>query len=144
MWRKQHLGTFQMIEDIEHRRDAIEAELAHKEGLKPPKWPAYTLEAFDRKPTYDSKEQERAWDDIRHRAAVQARKEFGEKYKLLELGYAASQKALLEELEVIDRLNALIDKCIKRLLMVRGIKSIAPSADVASPAVPPRLLRGVG
>jgi hypothetical protein len=84
------------------------------------------------------------WCDISDRAAVQARKELGAKYKLLELGDAASQKALLEELEVEERLDALIEKCLKRLLLARGVKSIAPSADVANSTRPPRLLRGAG
>jgi hypothetical protein len=40
---------------------------------------------------------------------------------------------LLAELAVEERLDALIDKCIKRLLMVRGVKSmaVAPRSEPA-------------
>lgn len=144
IWRKQHLGTFQMIGDIKHREREIQSEIAHKTGVKPPKWPPDPLSALREKPTFNSKEHEKAWDDTWSRAAAQARKELGEKYKLLELGYAASQEALLKELEVEERLDALIEKCLKRLLLARGVKSIAPSADVAPSTRPPRLLSGVG
>ena len=43
------------------------------------------------------------------------------------MGDKVTTDYLFNELEVIDRLDALIDRCIKRLLMVRGVKSITPS-----------------
>ena len=38
---------------------------------------------------------------------------------------------LFEELGVIDRIDSSIDRCLKRLLLVRGVKSIAPSSSIA-------------
>src|SRR5262245_16284902 len=40
-------------------------------------------------------------------------------------------KGLTEELDLIDRLNGQISKCLKQLLMVRGIKSTASSSTAA-------------
>jgi hypothetical protein len=36
LWRKQHLGTFQLARDAKSRRDAIEVELGLKEGIQKP------------------------------------------------------------------------------------------------------------
>jgi hypothetical protein len=51
-----------------------------------------------------------------------ARDELGEYYELTLHGYDTD--ALTEDLDVEERLDAAIDKCMKRLLMVRGVKSI--------------------
>ena len=73
------------------------------------------------------------------RAAVdQARKELGDAYGLVEIGEIASVDQLMKGLEVQDRLDAMIDKCLKRLLFLRGLKSIsrksAPQARLAGPS----------
>ena len=39
---------------------------------------------------------------------------------------------LLAEWSVIDRLDAIVDRCIKRLLMVRGVKSMSMTSPSAS------------
>ena len=36
---------------------------------------------------------------------------------------------LMKDLEIIERLDAVIDKCVKRLLMVRGVKALAPPSE---------------
>src|SRR5262245_36041180 len=58
----------------------------------------------------------------------QARKELGDRYALVEIG--ATVDRLLQELMVEERLDAMIDKCIKRLLHLRGLRSLstAPSS----------------
>jgi hypothetical protein len=63
-------------------------------------------------------------------ADYQSRKELGDAYELVEMGDSATVECLLKELEVQDRLDTMIDRCLKRLLFARGIKSIsaAPSA----------------
>ena len=60
-------------------------------------------------------------------AEDQARKELGDTYELAglaEVGETATVDGLMKDLEIQDRLDAMFDKCIKRLLMVRGLKSI--------------------
>jgi len=69
-------------------------------------------------------------------AESKAREELGEAYSLVEMGEEATVGGLVRGLEVQARLDAMIDKCLKRLLFLRGLKSltIEPSS---SP--PPRL-----
>ena len=45
----------------------------------------------------------------------------------LEIVKIAALNRLMKELDVAERLDAMIDRCLKRLLFVRGIKSLAPS-----------------
>ena len=53
-----------------------------------------------------------------------ARKELGENAALLDMGEVVTTDYLLQQLAVTDRIDGLIDRCLKRLLMVRGIKSM--------------------
>ena len=66
----------------------------------------------------------------------QARQEIGESYEWTDIGKAATIDGLLEELDFNERLYGLIDRCLKRLLMVRGVKSLslAPSS-VSTPQI---------
>jgi hypothetical protein len=70
----------------------------------------------------------------------QTREELGE--ELVEIGETATVDRLLEDLQVEERLDATIDKCLKRLLFLRGVKSISSAASSASPQPvpgPPRI-----
>ena len=46
------------------------------------------------------------------------------RFRIAELSFLNSD-FLLRELEIVDRLDSMIARCIKRLLMVRGVKSMA-------------------
>jgi hypothetical protein len=35
----------------------------------------------------------------------------------------------MKDLEIIERLDAVVEKCVKRLLTVRGVKSLAPPSE---------------
>jgi hypothetical protein len=50
----------------------------------------------------------------------QTREELGEDYELVEIGETATVGRLLEDLQVEEKLDATIDKCLKRLLFLRG------------------------
>ena len=70
-------------------------------------------------------------------AAVQAReqrarKELGEAYELVAAGEIVTRSRLEEELKLEANLDAHIDRCLKRLLHVRGIKSLS-AAPAAGP-----------
>jgi hypothetical protein len=43
---------------------------------------------------------------------------------------------LMKELELVERLDAIVDKCLKRLLIVRGVKSVALTPPPESPQIP--------
>jgi hypothetical protein len=66
-------------------------------------------------------------------AEDQARKELGKSYQLVEIGETATVECLMRELEVEERLDAMIDRQLKRLLLLRGIKSL-PRASSSTPS----------
>ena len=61
-------------------------------------------------------------------AQAQAREELGDIYPLIEAENAATTDGLMQELTTQERIDAMIDKCMKRLLFLRGLKSMAHSS----------------
>ena len=57
---------------------------------------------------------------------------FGDDYKLVELGEAATFDGLRKELDIIERFDSAITRCLKQLLLVRGVKSISAAPSSAS------------
>ena len=53
-----------------------------------------------------------------------------------ELGDAATIDRLLQDLAVEERLDAMIDKCLKRLLYLRGLKSLPTAFFLQRPRAP--------
>jgi len=84
----------------------------------------------------ESVEFDRTFTEKWRAAETQARNELGEQYALVEMGEEATVDCLMKELEVQDRLDSMIDKCLKRLLFVRGLKSIS---SAPAPAPRPRI-----
>jgi hypothetical protein len=63
----------------------------------------------------------------------QAQEELGELYELTEVGEAATFDGLTKELEIRERLETAIARCLKQLLLVRGVKSITAAPSSTSP-----------
>jgi len=59
---------------------------------------------------------------------VRVRRELGPAEKLIDIGEIPTIEYLESELDLMGRLDGLIDRCVKRLLMVRGLKSMSHSA----------------
>jgi hypothetical protein len=112
-WRKQNLGTFRLAELARERRDAIRQEIE--------------AEVYN----YSSEETRRHVTDATNK---QARKELGDVFQLAEIGGLASLDRLAQELTIVERLDAMIDRCLKRLLLCRGTKSLAPPLQIAAPS----------
>jgi hypothetical protein len=109
-WRKQHLGIYQRAKDAKELIWAIQSK-------RHPTTPFLPL-------GYEGKnlsEEELAVIDQEEKAA---RKALGKDLVLVEIGDIATTGHLLDELSIFDRLDASMDRCLKRLLMVRGIKSM--------------------
>jgi hypothetical protein len=128
-WRKQNLETFLVAELARKHRDAIQSEriaaaLAEQDQL--------SLAPLG--PVLEPHEREAA---IRA-AEAQARKELGEAYELVEVGETATVERLLRDLAVEERLDAMIDKCLKRLLFLKGLQSL-PTASSSAPPQPQRI-----
>jgi hypothetical protein len=69
---------------------------------------------------------------LRKDADEQVRRELGPVLELIEIGGVATTDHLLEELALIERLDGMIARCLKQLLLVRGVKSILSPASVES------------
>jgi hypothetical protein len=127
VWRKKNLVTFRLAELAQHRMTEIRAAMV----------PGTALPQSD-----ESAEFERTFIEQWHAAEIQARTELGELYALVEMGEAATVDRLRQELDVQERLDALIDRCIKRLLLVRGLKSMSIGTTSAAPENLPNPSRG--
>jgi hypothetical protein len=125
LWRKQNLETYKVAERAKTRNWQIRSEYLPAE-------PELMQWLQPREPVDPV-----AIKAARRSAEDAARKELGDAYDLIELGEMATIDCLLKDLDIQDRLDAMIDKCLKRLLFVRGLKSIS----VAPPSAPKALTR---
>jgi hypothetical protein len=127
LWRKQNLATVRSAEVARARFDAIKSErtataLAAKQQPVPKFFRSQELKPAERE----------AVDEAAENAA---RTELGDAYELAELGEGATVDRLLQDLVVEERLDAMIDKSLKRLLHLRGLKSL-PTASSSTPPQP--------
>jgi hypothetical protein len=111
VWRKRNLATFRLAELARKHYDAIRYE---------------HIATVDKK--YNA-------DPQLEIADREARKDLAEAYELTEIGEPATFDRLLQELGVEERLDAMIDRCLKRLLFLRGLKSL-PRASSSAPLQP--------
>jgi hypothetical protein len=120
LWRKQNRSTFRTVAFAKARlNEIINDEIARRKIPPPPlALPIAT----------ESAEVQVAREEATRAGAEQAQKEFGELYELTSVD-VATDAHLLEELAIEERLDALIEKCLKRLLMVRGVKSMVLSGS---------------
>jgi hypothetical protein len=128
LWRKQNLATFRIAELARSRRNRIFY------GILPEAEPIFPLmdSGFSKEiDPAERAEASRAADD-------QARRELGEAFELTEISDTATVDCLIKDLEVQDRLDATIDKYLKRLLFLRGLKSIS----ITSSSAPSKRLAG--
>jgi hypothetical protein len=116
VWRKKNLATYRIAEVA--RQPFVSHERRQEAVVKVR--PQEELDAADcaemiRKDEHD------------------ARKRLGDIYELVAIGELATVSYLLRELELVERLDEMIDRCIKRLLHVRGVKSFMNSSSSAPP-----------
>lgn len=120
-WRKQNLATFRIAQLAQKRHHEINDEKV---------------------PSLFTDDEYLAVQEARregYRAAKeQAQQELGDAYELIDIGAPATIDGLMKELDIKDRLDGLISKCLKQLLMVRGVKSLS----LASPSVPTPKISG--
>ncbi len=114
-WRKQNLATFRIAKLAKERLEQIGYE-------KVPPMEFYPLDGTD---PAERREGYRA-------AMEQARQELGDIYKLIDIGEPATIDGLMKELDVKERLDGMIFRCLKQFLAVRGVKSLSPAASSVS------------
>jgi hypothetical protein len=128
-WRKQNMATYRLAERARNRRSEILREM--NPGVGPEvDWPTFVINQT--KNPEEIRAQNEAVDE-------QAREELGEAWDLIEIGEVATVEYLLKELSVAERLDGMIDRALKRLLFVRGIKSFA---QTSSEGPTPRSIKG--
>jgi hypothetical protein len=113
-WRKQNLATFRIAEMAKGRQSEI-----IREKLPEPDYYISDMDPAERKERYRA-------------AKEQARQELGDTYELIDIGEPATIEGLMKELDIKERLDGLISKCLKQLLMVRGVKSLSPASSSGS------------
>jgi hypothetical protein len=122
LWRKQHLWIYRKAEIARQRCDvniSVELHGGYSESLR------------------DKEEIVAAECAAAAEAKQTAREELGDAYELVAAGEIATSSRLVKELKLEADLGDHIDRCLKRLLHVRGIKSLS-----AAPAEPLRQLSG--
>ena len=112
VWRKQNLSTYRLAEVARKRLLAINSEVGPQ---------------IDFGLSFDARDPEKVLA-AQQAAEGQARDELGEAWELAEMGDVATTDHLERELLILDRLDGMIDRCLKRLLFVRGLKSISSSS----------------
>jgi hypothetical protein len=125
LWRKKNLPTFRFAELAKEYMAQIRSVITLGMDCDLPK-------------SDDAVEFEKSLVEKWRTAESEARNELGELYGLVEMGEETTIDGLMRQLEVHERLDAMIEKCVKRLLLVRGLKSISP----ASTSVPSKRLPG--
>jgi hypothetical protein len=115
MWRKKNLVTCRIVERLQQYCEQI---ALRQVSAAPPKW-SY-IESIDGSPEY-----RKQLADATRTAEDRARQELGGLAELIDIGQPATIDGLMKELDVKERLDGLIDKRLKQLLMVRGVKSLS-------------------
>jgi hypothetical protein len=114
LWRKQNLSIYRKAE-IARRRCNVSVEPRDAYSERAPE--KEEIVAAECSAAVQAREQ-------------RARKELGDAYELVAAGEIVTRSRLEEELKLEASLDAHIERCLKRLLHVRGIKSLltAPAA----------------
>jgi hypothetical protein len=132
LWRKQNLATFRTAKVArQHCREIMDREWHYvrdltEEDKEAREWYGITeeTELRERVSLAEREEAIRAADDI-------ARNELGDTYELAKMADTVTVACLMKDLAVEERLDATIDKCLKRLLFVKGLKSASSSSALA-------------
>ena len=140
LWRKQNCATFRTAEVARKHYKAIfsqefdklrvsnlteEEKAEERESFA---WYGITEETERQEEAMLAERNKaiRAADDI-------ARNELGDMYELAKMADTVTIAGLMEDLAIEERLDAAIDKCLKRLLLLKGLKSISASSSSAPP-----------
>ena len=114
VWRKQNLVTFQTAQLVKFRyRQIIDEELKRR-GI-----------TSSHSQMFVQGESHAALEEACRAAQKQACSELGHWCEFRDDDFGTIER-LMKDLEIIERLDAIIGKCVKRLLLIRGVKALAP------------------
>jgi hypothetical protein len=107
-WRKKNLATFRIAESARNRYSAIRSE-----------------KISTKRPLYDPPDVKAGLEA----AEAQARKELGDNYKFVEMGDEATLSQMFKDLEVEERLDAMVERFLKRLWLLHASESRSATAS---------------
>jgi hypothetical protein len=123
MWRRQNLARFEISQLASFMAEAFEkALLKAKQAEKTTEEDKELLAEFE-KLVRANQRAHKAQGTSKEQKAAQ---------ELCEMAKAATLYRLKKELDVEERLDAMIDRLLKRLLFLRGFKSITSSPAITS------------
>ena len=139
VWRKQNLKTYRLAQAAKKRRVELMTTLIEREDI-----PEEIVARMQKNRTAYPQIPRRSLSEeniVKVKSIVEQLHEQmnNQDFELAEIADDLTTANLQNELALIDRLDAMIDRAIKRLLMVRGIKSLAVS-PVAVPSRTPLLV----
>ena len=123
VWRKQNLKIYHLAENASNRFTVLAT--AAIRGIKIPEEVASLLLNRGGEPEVAASFRDEETAAKMLATFDQIQKEMGADWEFANIAYFATIPNLLNELSVVDRLDGMIDRCIKRLLIVRGVKSLA-------------------
>jgi hypothetical protein len=130
VWRKQNLKIYTLIEKAHERFGTLIDVSLNLREHEEEKVASPVVGRHQRRRVFESPLEQRARVEA---AFEEARKEMGPDRELVALADVATIDNLLNELSLFDRIDGMIDRNIKRLLMVRGVKSLSVSAEHSAP-----------
>jgi hypothetical protein len=125
-WRRKNLFTYALAQRARARRRSIYAQLDPPQCV--PSLPPLLIDPDYREPEPASPEELAAG---RKAADDQAKAELGAAIELAELGDVVTYEFLENQLAILERLDGMIARAYKKLLYVRGIKSMSSSIAAA-------------
>jgi hypothetical protein len=128
-WRLKNLFTYELAKRANQRHRSIYAQ------VDPPQYEPYFPRLID--PDYRELEPPSPEELAARRKAAdeQAKAELGDAIKLVELGDVVTYEFLEKQLAIMERLEVMIARVYKKLLYVRGVKSMSFST-AAAPSQP--------
>lgn len=134
LWRKKNLFIYSVVKQAKEQLAAAQSAVCSANEIHDyPPFPS--LEFPEPQPRVNPekvrarpqrvKEAEAALAAVKNRI----QNEFGRAEPLLHLGEVVTLEYLVKELELLDRLDSAADRILKRLLHVRGLKSLDGSAQ---------------
>jgi hypothetical protein len=125
-WRRQHLDTYDLAQRARDRRSAIHSKLVPAVRYLST-FREFMLPEPEPDPENPTPEELRAAEK---RAEKKIRSELGATLELLEIGEVGTLEYLEKRLAILERLDGMIMRAYKKLLFLRGIKSL-PSCRAA-------------
>ena len=135
IWRKQNLKTYHLAQAAKKRVEEVMTTLVERKNI-----PEEIVSRILKKRTAHPEIPPR-FITAENVAALQAisrgtgGREMGDQnLELAEIANDATIASLSNELALADRLDSMIDRALKRLLMVKGVKSLSASSEAAPSA----------